>query len=359
MPVKCRYNDGITAEVRIVRIQLSDGFLNIADDISGAPIDAWKIDDIQLLDEVKPDQPVRISSSEHSSSRVTLTDGEFIRTLTQALPTGTKSSMRQIPSWYQVIAYMVLVAVAAWGLYVAAPIALQAVANAIPLSWDQKLGDNFMRQFEKNVIATNENISMCNEGPGYVALTKLVDRLTVHARSPFQSRIYIINMKQVNALAAPGGHIVIFDGLIQEAQSPDEIAGVIAHEIGHIVKRHSTTAILREYGTSFIFDLIFGGEGIFSSIGQLLSSLSYSRGAEREADAVGLRLLDKANISARGFQDFFQRLDSKQKNIPGFTKYMSTHPPSDLRAAEANKFFREGKPSLSHKDWTSLKFACR
>jgi len=352
-----RFNDGRTSNVFPVTLKISDQNLEVTDENSGKPIVSWRLEDMQVLDEIKPNQPVRFSSSQNPDSRLTLSDAQTIQNLVHALPDQAKSSLRQTPSWGQVIAYVALVVAGLWGLYIGGPVILEVAANAIPISWEQKLGDKFIKQFEK-IVGLNGGPSFCVEHPGNVALDRLAARLTAQVDSPFKFRIYVAKRKHVNAFAAPGGHIVIFDGLLQKADSADEVAGVIAHEIGHIVKRHSVNAMLRGYGVSYVFDLVFGSDGLASSAGQLSTSLSYGRDAEREADAVGLAILEKANISSDGFQNFFKRLSKKNNNLPGIVKYLSTHPTPQSRAALAVPSDKSRKPAMNDQEWIDLKNVC-
>src|SRR5690606_26348291 len=98
---------------------------------------------------------------------------------------------------------------------------------------------------------------------------------------------------QVNAFAAPGGRIVLLEGLLREAESPDEIAGVLAHEIGHVTERHPTAAALRLLGIQALLTGIFGDGSLASAAagaGGLLVALSYSRDDERTADRLAAEL---------------------------------------------------------------------
>ena len=113
-------------------------------------------------------------------------------------------------------------------------------------------------------------------------------------------------------LAAPGGQIILTRGLVQTAGSPDEVAGVLAHELGHALELHPETGIVRAMGLAAATQLIFAGSaGTVSNVGMVLTQLRYTRIAEREADAHAVRMLKGAGISAKGFGDFFERLEGK------------------------------------------------
>ena len=125
----------------------------------------------------------------------------------------------------------------------------------------------------------------------------------------------MIDWALVNAFATPGGQIIMTRGLVQKAGSPDEVAGVLAHEIGHTIELHPEAGLVRAMGLSAAAQLVFAGtHGTATNIGLLLTQLRYTRVAEREADGHAVRILKQAGISAKGFGDFFERLEPKLAN---------------------------------------------
>lgn len=136
-----------------------------------------------------------------------------------------------------------------------------------------------------------------------------------------------------NALALPGGTIVLTDALVREFPDDDVIAGVLAHEIGHIVEAHGLTQLYRSLGVFVLISLIAGDTGpILEEMlleGGVLLSLSYSRAHEREADAYALRLADRAGYDPAGLLAFFESLPDAGTEA---SSWASTHPASGERA---------------------------
>ena len=163
-----------------------------------------------------------------------------------------------------------------------------------------------------------------------------------------------------NAFALPGGRVVLFRGLIEDAGDPGEVAGVLAHEIGHVTHRHGTQAILRSLGLEVLFGLMLGelGEGLFGGIGASLLSLSYSRDAEVEADRVALVLLGDTGIGARGLAAFFKRLAEGGPKLPAALQLLSTHPSHEARARLFEGAMGAQGPAMSAADWAALKEIC-
>ena len=179
-------------------------------------------------------------------------------------------------------------------------------------------------------------------------------------------RVVLLDWSLVNAFAVPGGQIILTRGLVQRAGSSDEVAGVLAHELGHTLELHPEAGIIRALGLSAAMQLaLAGSQGTISNIGLILTQLRYTRIAEREADAHALRMLKGAGISAKGFGDFFERLESKKpgeeagKSASELEVILRTHPPTAERIAmvRAQPTY-PATPALSADDWRALRDAC-
>jgi len=223
------------------------------------------------------------------------------------------------------------------------------IAPHVPQSWENRLGDSLVGDFGGRICETPASVD---------AIEKL--RNSLGDDVPLR-RISIVNVKMVNAIALPGGHVMIFDQLLQEAGSPDELAGVLAHEIGHVRNRDTMTALVRQFGLS----LVLGGFG--GDLGNTLNgllALSYSRDAEREADRYAIEALQQANISPLPTAAFFARLGKQagDERLERVTNWMASHPVSAERRTAFEKSAREGhryEPSLTPAEWQALLNACK
>ena len=153
----------------------------------------------------------------------------------------------------------------------------------------------------------------------------------------------VIDSAEINAFALPGGFIYVNRGLIEEADNESELVGVMGHEIGHVVERHSVDQVKRAQLTGLglgMLDLFIGGKGTTGQIanvaGQMVASgafMKYSRDAEREADRVGARNVYDAGWDPRGMITFFQKLAALGERHPNaIESFFSTHPKPDERA---------------------------
>src|SRR5277367_5792603 len=171
------------------------------------------------------------------------------------------------------------------------------------------------------------------------------------AKVPFT--IKVIDSEEVNAFALPGGFFFVNSGLIMKADNEAELAGVMAHEIGHVAARHGTRQATRgEIAQIGMIPLIFmggwTGYGIYQAASVLVpvGFLKFSRSMESEADLLGLEYMYKTGYDPQSFVDFFEKIETLEKKKPGtMSKVFSTHPPTDdrIKAAQTNieKYLKE------------------
>lgn len=169
------------------------------------------------------------------------------------------------------------------------------------------------------------------------AIELISERLLHTLEEPkFEYSFYVIRNSSVNAFALPGGVIVLHTGLLSFAESPEEVAAVIAHEIGHSEKGHIMQKLMKEIGFSVVFTAISGGDlGAISEIARRLISTRYDRTYEIEADAFALQMLENASIDPRYLAAFFHRLSESSDDILDRLDILSTHPSHSSRRQAA------------------------
>ena len=192
------------------------------------------------------------------------------------------------------------------------------IVEAIPIEQETRFGAQL---FERQ----KAGLKLVDGAP-----LKMVDDLGARLAqgSRYQFKFHVADDKSVNAYAMPGGFIVVHSGLLALAGSADEVAGVLAHEISHVEKRHSLTAMAQSAGLSATVSILFGDLGRLASVGADLLNLKFSRDHEREADSAGLALLVKAGMAPSAMASFFRTMAAQGSGIPAF---LSTHPASEER----------------------------
>jgi predicted Zn-dependent protease len=182
--------------------------------------------------------------------------------------------------------------------------------------------------------------------------------------NPSTINIHLIKSDEINAFAMPGNHIIINTGLINEAGSVPELAGVIAHELAHIQKGHVIQKLIREVGLTILLSAAGGKAGgqVALQILKHLSSSAYDRNMEREADRWAITYLSNAGINPKALANFFERLENNKSAIE-IPYWISSHPELEdrirdvKREAELKTFV--AKPLLSKEDWENLKKICK
>lgn len=213
------------------------------------------------------------------------------------------------------------------GLWFGADLLVELAVDRIPIEWEQKLGESAYRDF----LSHQEIVK---EGPAVTAVEEMTHRLTEQIpNNPYKFEVTVVHSDVVNAFALPGGYVVVFTGLMKKAESGEEVAGVLGHELNHVLQRHGLERIVKTLGIGAVVTVLVGDQqgliGLAKQLGIELMALKFSREQETEADLTGLRLLHRAKIAPDGMIRFFERLsESDRRRIELF----STHPMSAARA---------------------------
>jgi predicted Zn-dependent protease len=240
------------------------------------------------------------------------------------------------------------IALAIIGLGLGWPWLADALARATPLSAEAALGE----AVDRRLFAEARR---CDGPAGQDALDALVARLAPHAGAAFPLSVTVLDRAQVNAAAMPGGRIVVFHGLLREALSAEELAGVLAHEMGHAAARHGVRGLYRGLGLSLLAGLVTGGSTI-ADAGVWFATMAHSRDFERDADARAQAILAASGIGTQGLIDFFARMESREAAAPGLLAYAASHPRGAERRAALTP--TQGPPPLDYGAWQALRAIC-
>ncbi|MBX9684853.1 MAG: M48 family metallopeptidase [Hyphomicrobium sp.] len=256
------------------------------------------------------------------------------------------------------IGLAVVIAATGAAVYVSGWSPARAIATGLPDSWRQRLG-------QQAITSMTEGYKKCVDPRGLDALRSLNDRLADATGTGRPFTIVVYDWPLTNAFAVPGDQIVMTQGLLAKAESADEVAGVLAHEMGHGIELHPETGIIRAVGLAAAVELMMGGSsGGLANIGLILAQLGSTRTAEREADLQALRVLRQAQISPAGLGNFFKRMLALEKkdDMPSQLKQfdiLSTHPPTEERRALVERQEPYAATSaLSKAAWNDLKGIC-
>lgn len=228
--------------------------------------------------------------------------------------------------------------------------------DQIPISWEEQLGD----------LVMEGGIGPEVEAPEVVEPVRAVlDRLVkADPDQPYNLKLHVVESEQLNAFAAPGGQIVVYTGLLEKTNSPDELAGVLAHELQHVYNRHGLRNMVHSVKWQIVAALIIGDVG---SVQQVVLAqapdfltLSYGRSLEEEADLEGIELLCRAHIDPNGMVEFFKIMkDNELVQVPEF---LSSHPDTGNRIESLKNYIQEHpdcEPDPLQLDWENMKKALK
>jgi TPR repeat protein len=246
--------------------------------------------------------------------------------------------------------YVLLIA-----LYFVWPLIADAIAPAIPERYIQATGDREMKFLSSHA-------HKCTAEDGQKTLNKIVARLAPDQVANGLT-INLFDGSEINAYAVPPNRIIVMDGLVRNLSSGDEIVAVIAHEIGHIKAKHAARLITRNLGASLIATLV----GVDQTV--MLLSKAHSRDMEREADKLGLEMMQTQHISPAIMVDLFHefaKIEQKQNNTGIMSlkllSYLASHPLTSARekmAQQAASAYKDPRtPTLTDSEWKSLQTMC-
>ncbi len=352
-PLAIVFLDGLSARRRPARAEVDGGQLVLIGE--DGPLASWPRADIRRLE--APDGLLRLGLADAAQLARIEADDPAVQSRLAALCPGLDRSMRderravpRIILWSLAAALsLVLTAV------LLVPLVADRLAPLVPLSWERRLGaavDNQVRAVFSGKV--------CGAPAGKAALALLMGRIEAAAGLGRPLKVEVLSNSIPNAFALPGDRIYLMEGLLAKARNPDEIAGVIAHEIGHAAHRDALRRLLQSGGTSFLLGLLFGdvtGSGIVILLGRQILDSSYSRDAETAADAYAGRIMAGLGRPAAPMAELLVRLTGEEDRRYGLLR---SHPFSQdrlsrLRSASPRQ---DGAPLLSDDQWQALRGIC-
>lgn len=173
-------------------------------------------------------------------------------------------------------------------------------------------------------------------------------------------QIHLFKDLEMNAFAIPGGHIIVNSSLVAYCDNADMLAGVVAHEIGHLEKGHIAKRFAREIGISMI--MMIGGDnlGLIKEIIHRLTSGKFDRGQESDADDAAVTYVQKAGINPKPLGGFFTKMAELNGSMSGALEWVSTHPDSKERAKKImqGKYTGTYTPAIDSNDWAYIVEEC-
>ena len=343
-----RFSDGRSAAVRKVTVRVLATGLEIRG-ADGFLIAVWKTEDLLADGDWPEKRGVRLRCASEPDARLAVEDAKVIA---EVLPSPPRPPRKRR-------AGLVLACLLGAGVLVGLMIGLapmsKLLAHLIPAGLERQWGQSIAEGLEGQM-------KPCTGREGRRVLDALAQRLAEPLPADRRGvRVHVLRSKDVNALALPGGEIILFSALVAKAGDSDELAGVLAHEITHIGERHVSAAMIRALGVGVFVTMITGDASglVASGLGAALAG-AYTREDESAADMGALSLLEEAGIGSDGLARFFRRLETMEGRQGQVLAWLGTHPDSGVRAAaiEARRRPAPRLPALSDADWQAVKRVC-
>ncbi len=357
------YLDGRTPTRRPVRIIIGQDGIEITPAEGGTSF-RWPLRDVRQTQGFYPGEQVRLERAGSLGEALLVGDVAFLTALRAAAPQAAGAfhnpARRRWQAGLAVGAALAAVVVSLvlyfWGI----PALAGIVASRVPVSWEVALGESAIAQLappSRRCLDPTRQRHI--DDIVAVLLRPLPDR-----RYPF--RVTVVDHPMVNAFATPGGFIVVFRGLLDRTENAEELAGILAHEIQHVLHRHATRAILRNASTGILIAALVGDVSGIVAFGvesaRTLGDLHHSREAEHEADRDGMLMLNAAAVDPQGMLAFFQAMQKLEGTNRAAVRYLSTHPAASDRlqalSALAAQAPRPSVKLLPDYDWTDIRKMC-
>ena len=356
--------DGSTATRHDVSVELAPVALRVRDN-QGGVLAEWPYDQLETLS--APDDVLRLGRAGNPVlARLEVRDAKLaaaIDELSQPVDRTHRIERRlrtRVIIW-SLLATTSLLAVAVVGV----PLIAAELTPLIPYAMERRLGATVDAQARAGLEGRHSGTSFeCGIGEkeqaGRAAFDKLMLQIETAANLPLPLRALVVRKPESNAITLPGGHIYVFQGLVAAARSPDELAGVIAHEVGHAAHRDGLRTIVQGAGLSLLFgmllgDFVGGGAVIFAA--KTILQTRYSREVEAAADAYGVMLMGRIGGDPRALGTILIRIAGTTHPGP---KILADHPETRDRVAAIEAMAAPGskRPLLDQNEWAALKAIC-
>ncbi|WP_438968225.1 M48 family metallopeptidase [Planktomarina temperata] len=364
--VDARYFDGLSAQRRQVFVSLDVESRRLTiHDSSGVELDIWPLEKLrQLRDDAGGGLILCSGAVDPGEARIVLSNARAISAIKAACPNLTKTTVTG-RTWGKIGVWTgASVAAVALMIFVIVPALAGQLAVLIPPEREAKVGSAVLRQIERLFSEQEAGDWSCTNSEGQKALEQMVQALQQGQEFPYPIQVGVVDHEMVNAFALPGGHIIVMRGLIEMAQTPEHLAAVLAHELGHVAQRDPIVQALRAAGTAGLLSLVLGdatGGTVLALAGETLITAKNSRAVEARADDFALAQLAKAGVSPEALAEFFELL-LEEMGDPAFGMgWISSHPPSAARAAharEAVQTARSYQKSISSQEWQAIQQIC-
>lgn len=365
--------DGLSARRHEVTLRLDRdrGALEITGETLAAPL-LWPLPDLRALDGHADTEQMVLTRHEEvedvtprDPARLIIHDPEMIDWLHRSRPRLYRRDLRKGTMRKLALRLGGAVGAVALMLFVILPAMAGTLARVLPVEREVAFGRAVKAQMEQMLGGDDTGSLICDAPAGRAALDSMVTRLLGDMDIGYDLDVAVFDHDMMNAFAAPGGQLVIIRGLLDKAETPEMVAAVLAHEIGHVAHRDPTRNALRTAGSVGLLGLLFGdftgGAVVIALTERILINARYSQKAETEADAFAHDMLRNAALPPAALADMFEIFRNEAGDVEGPMAHFLSHPrlADRIDAARAAPTAQgSSDPVLNASDWEALQHIC-
>lgn len=350
-----QFNDGKTAKSQAVILSWGDNALTIRD-AEGGFLAKWPLPEMRAVPVPHGSGEVRVALGHGPGARLTVRDEEDIAHMRAVCANLDMKPGREAGWWKPYLGWGSAAVVSVVVIFtVIIPQLSAQLARVVPWSWEVALTE----QVEPKLLMVFGADSYC-EGPGLDVLRQRTKYLATATGFDHPLTISVVDSPVANAMALPGGRVLVFKGLIDKAEDPNAVVGVLAHELGHVAGRHGMTGLIQSSATAALISLVLGdvtGGAAIAVLTETLIDKSYSRDMEREADQYALAAMEKADWDARPLAGLLAKLGAGHGG-GGAMDWLSSHPATGERTAEIEADRHGAGRTMTAHEWGQVQALC-
>jgi hypothetical protein len=371
MPLLARYSDGIVAKMRDVVLALDKSGVHpeliIVDQQSYDEIDRWPLDRVFSLPSHQSELRVGVEGRPEGS-RLIFTGPEPMKVAHSIFPNLPHHRRREAGRQLRILGFSTLALISVVVAYVVGvPLLANRITTLVPPAWEVGLGEAAQGQIMQ-IIGAEGGFAVCGNDPAGIAtaaINRFTDEVMAGSGSPFTPQIRLVKSDVPNAFALPGGTAYYFSALLGQTKSADEFAGVMAHELGHVVYRHGMEGLIVSSATGLLVGFVLGDMtniSVAAAVGATLIDSRFSRDAEREADRFAAEAAVRLGFDPGGLANLLERI-APNDEMSRTLAFLSTHPLSAERRAALEEIAKETVapahgPVFSEAEWHAIKSMC-
>lgn len=359
---KGRYSDGKTSKMHEVTVRMDGKTIELTFADLASVI--WPVADLKVCHDWVKNLGGTFEHKREYGATLSLTDKDMFDSICKAMRERDRATYLVSTNPVTLLALLVLAVGIVIIIFPLVSRLSENIAYIIPKSVEKKISNIALQSI-------GDEFQECKDEDAHKALTKLVAEL-MRAQKGERSalsempELHIYNTSMVNAFALPGDHMAVLTGFLKGSKNEDEVAGVLAHEMGHIYNKDPMKYLVQSQEFRIIASMMgSSGYGEIASVATALSTLQYSREKERAADEFAKRILPKAGYTTKGLSSFLERAEKRspemiqtiQKNL----SFLSTHPETAERIRNLDSGAQNKEPVsiLTGSEWRALQSACR